>query len=385
MKKSLLITLGLLISEVLFGQPGKAKKIAADPFCKMIETIYKLDALSFNSQYNMKQVFETDTITAIAKVIVKKNGTAVSFLQIIPENGDKELLFVHDSAWVVDHNETIMSYIGTNTESLTYNSMAQFFPFSLFNLDTAISQVEPFWKVTELTNEYTVISLDITNSSKDLTDIRVEFTIGNSDFLPYKTLQESVYLKADKQFQEQIFSGYSFPVPGQVKVPAYFSEYEKDIGQGQKIKSATNQKEDEQLGEIFLKDIELYNLDRNPFTLPDKGLILFDLWYVGCPPCMKSAPVVEKLYSEYKGSVHFFSINETDRDTSKIIRFSEKMGITFPVLLGGREKLALKINGRSSYPLFILMEAESGKVVWKMEGFNDNLEELLRNAINQNL
>lgn len=385
MKITLLIILNVFISQLLIGQTEKARESANDPFCKMINTIHSLDALSFNSQYKIKQVFETDTITAYAKVILKKTGTAISFLQIIPETGEKELLFCHDSAWVVDHQKKIMNCIGTHPDQMTYNYISQFFPFSLFSIDTAISRMEPFWKIIEEIREYTVVSLEIASSSKDLTDIKVEFAIGNSDFLPYRTLQESVYMKADKLFQEQVFSGYTFLEPDQVRVPIYYSEYEKGTGQVRKIEYPADPEEDENPGDIFLLDIELNDLSGNPFSLPDKGLIVLDLWYVGCPPCMKSAPVIEKLYTQYQGSVHFFSINETDQDTVKIIRFKEKMGVTFPVLLGGKEKLAVKVIGRSSYPAFIIVDAHSRKVVWKFEGYSDNLEEIIKEAIEQNL
>lgn len=385
MKNPGLIFLNLFIAQLLFAQPSQAQETKTDPFCRMIKTIYSLDALSFNSQHNIKQVFETDTITTYAKVIVKKKGTTISFLQIIPQEGDQELLFFHDSAWVVNHSKKSMFCIGTNIDQLTYNYLSQFFSFTLFNIDTTISQVEPFWNIVDQTKEYTVISIDITNSSKDLSDIRAEFTIGNADFLPYKTLQESVYLKADKFFQEQVFSGYSFPEPDQVIVPEYFTTYDKDFYKVQEIDSVIEKKAAEPLGEVFLQDIKLFDLALNPINLPDKGLILFDLWYVGCPPCMKSAPVIEKLYIEYKDRVHFFSVNETDRDTAKIARFKNMMGITFPVLLGGKEKLAVKVNGRGGYPLFILMDARSGKLLWKLEGYTENLEELIKDAIDQNL
>ena len=385
MKITLLIILNVYFVQLLIGQTEKEQEFVTDPFCRMIKTIYSSDALSFNSQCNIKQVFENDTVTSYAKVMVKKRGTAISFLQIIPEEGDQELLFCHDSAWVVDHLNKDMACIGTNTDHLTYNYLSQFFPFTLFNLDTTISQVKPFWKIVDRSREYTVISIDITDASADLSDIRVEFTIGNSDYLPYKTLQESVYMKADRLLQQQVFSGYSIPGLGQIKVPAYFYEYKKNVSQLQNNESVVEQKEEENLNEIFLQEIELYDLSRNPISLPDKGLILFDLWYVGCPPCMKSAPVIEKLYIEFKDRVYFFSVNETDQDTAKITRFKEKMGITFPVLLGGKEKLADKVNGRSIYPVFILVDARSGKVLWKIEGYSENLEELIKNAFGQNL
>jgi len=384
MKKILFLILNICFSNLLIGQTDNPTELNADPFCRMIETLYSLDALSFNSQFIQKQVFEYDTVTSYAKVIVKKKGTAISFLRIIPGKSAQELLFCNDSAWVADHLNKRIDCLGTNIDYLAYNSLSQFFPFSLYNLDTTISRVEPFWKIIDLKEDYTVVSLDITNTSPDLSDIRVEFTIGNSDFLPYKSFQESIYMKADKFFQEQVFSEYSIPGPDEVRVPEYFTRYQKDFSLVQNIGNDSEMQLKNSPGEIYLRDIKLFDLAKNPIHLPEDGVIFFDLWYVGCPPCMKSAPVIEKLYNEYKDKVYFFSINETDQDTAKIKRFKEKMGITFPVLLGGKEKLAEKINGGNAYPLFILMDAESGKVLWKMEGYMENLEELITEAIREN-
>jgi thiol-disulfide isomerase/thioredoxin len=385
MKKSFLIILSLFLAQMMNGQTEIPKNNAADPFCRMIKTIYSRDALGFNSQFIEKQVFEIDTVTLYGKVIIKKEGTKISFLRIIPDEGDKELIFCNDSAWLVDHINKKIEYMGTDLESLAHNYYSNFFPFSLYNIDTTISRVDPFWKIIDAKKDFTVISLDITNTSPDLSDIRVEFTIGNSDFLPYRSLQESVYMKADKFFQEQVFSHYSTPGADELKVPEYITRYKKDFSLVQNIESNKETSPKNSNGEIYLHDIKLFDLAKKPIHLPEEGIIFFDLWYIGCPPCMKSAPVIEKLYNEYRDKVYFFSINETDQDTVKIARFRDKMGITFPVLLGSKEKLAEKINGRGSYPVFILMDAESGKVLWKMEGYSEDLEIRISEAINQNL
>lgn len=383
MKKTLLITIYVFIAQLLTGQPGKENDMASDPFCQMVKTIWSYDAISFRTQHTEKNVFEIDTTTTYAKVLVKKKGMDISFLQIVPETGNQELLFCGDSAWVVSHTDKKMVCIGTNIDDLNHNSMSHFFPFTLYNIDTTITRVEPFWRVIQQTKDYTVISVDIIRSSEELSDIRVEFTVGNAELLPYKAFQESVYLKMDKFFQEQLFTGYSFPDPDEVKVPEYFTTYKKDLGLEQKTDGISESKAEEPLGDIFLHDPELYDLSGNPVSLPDNGLIFIDLWYVGCSPCMKSAPVIERIFTEYKDQVHFFSINETDKDTAKIARFKDKMGITFPVLLGGKEKLAFKVSGTNGYPLFILMDAESRKVLWQVSGYSENLQERIITTIKQ--
>jgi len=390
MKNVLLIIPQIVLSLALNAQRKNTEGPAADPFCQMIRTLYSLETVVFNSRHDMKQVFETDTIITTAKVIVKKTGTVISYLQIIPENEEKELLYCNDSAWIVYHQTHKLFCIGTRTEHLSYNYLSRFFPFSLYEVDTLISRTKPYWKVKDQTGEFSIISMQISDASKDLTDIRVEFTIGKADFMPYGTLQESVYLKADKLFQEQYFSDYTFPGPGEISIPDYYWTYEKDLSSVREMESPIDEDEEDyededSTHEVFLQNIELYDLSRNPAPLPDKGLIFMDLWYIGCAPCMKSAPVVEKLYSEYKDEVHFYSVNEIDSDTAKINRFKSKMGITFPVLLGGKDKLAMKVSNNGGYPVFILLDAVSRKVIWKCVGYSENLEELVSEVINNNL
>jgi thiol-disulfide isomerase/thioredoxin len=286
---------------------------------------------------------------------------------------------------LTDHEKKALICLGPDIVALTHNHLSEFFPFSIYNTDTTICRAEPYWKTIQETQEYTVISLDISDAPKELSDFRVEFTIGNSDFLLRTFLKEAMYMKADKFLQETNFSGYSFPDADDVRIPDYFSTYVKDYSLVVVPDIGDEKKAEEIAAEIYMKDIELFDLSGKPFPLPQDGLIFFDLWYVGCPPCMKSAPVIEKLYNEYKDKIYFFSINETDQDTAKIARFKEKMGITFPVLLGGGEKLAGKLNGENGYPVFILMDAESGKVLWNKQGFSENLEELITAAFQKNL
>ena len=218
-----------------------------------------------------------------------------------------------------------------------------------------------------------------------MSNIRVEFTIGRKDFLLAGTIREFTYMNADFALEEQRFSNYTFPDTSSVKIPGYYSQYQKDLSI---FTGEQNTREADSLvsaREVYLENIELFDLEGNYYALPGDGLIFFDLWYVGCAPCMRSAPVIEKLYQEFSDRVYFFSVNEVDQDTAKIKLFREKMGITFPVLTGHGGELAMKVTGRNGYPLFFLMDAETGKVVWSLTGLSDDLESLIRNAMKNNL
>jgi thiol-disulfide isomerase/thioredoxin len=333
----------------------------------------------------MKQVFEKDTVISLADVIVLKNGTSISHLQIVPRAGDRELLYCNDSAWMVNHQSKSMLCLGNSIENAMYSEFSIYFSYTLFSIDTLIAYIEPYWKVIDKSKRFTTVSLTVNNASGDLSDIRAEFTIGNKDFLPYGTLQESVYLKADKLFQQQIFSDYSFPASHEIIIPGYYIEYQKDLSFLAE-QSGSNEEGEEFASETdYLPEFQTYDLSGDPVQLPGNGLIFLDFWYVGCPPCMKSARIVEDIYNEYKEKILFFSVNETDNDTAKINRFKDKMGISFPVLLGGNEKIAPLVTGNGGYPVFILFDAENRQILWKFTGYNEELKTLIINAINQNL
>jgi thiol-disulfide isomerase/thioredoxin len=347
----------------------------------MVETIWNIDAMAFKVRYKVKKVFETDTITSFARVMVRKQATAIEFLLISPEEGEKELLFCQDTAWAVDHQMESLTFIGTTMDHLSHNAMAKFAPMDIFAIDTLIKQIEPFWQITEKNDSVTKINVTIKDQPKEVSGLNVEFTIGNNGHLIYKVLKEFVYMNADNMFEEQVFSDYTFPEADHVKIPEYYTIYVKDLGPLIATEQEAMPLKNDNIKDVYLEHIEIFSLDGTPYQFPEEGLIFIDLWYVGCAPCMKSAPVIEKIYHTFKDKVYFFSMNEMDRDTAKISRFCEKMGITFPVLLGGKEKIAARVSGLGAYPVFILMDAESRKVLWNMAGYYENLEEMISEAI----
>jgi thiol-disulfide isomerase/thioredoxin len=384
MKKRILTGLLVLLVYTSFSQAHN-KKQSGDPFVRMICTLFEKEAISFNAQFVIKQVFDIDTVKSKARVTVVKKGTDVSFLRIIPEKGEKELLYCKDSAWMVSHTDKKMLCLGDSFDNAMYNELSSFFPSSLFSVDTLISQVEPYWRVIDKTKDMFVVSLDIANSSPEFSDFRVEFNIGRKDYLPYRTIQESLYMNADRLYQEQDFSDYSFPDAVKIRVPDYFSSYQKDFSLMQNREYTGEDEPDDMPLVEFLPAMDLHDLNGNVYNLPGNGLIFLDFWYVGCPPCMKSATIIEKTYETYKDRVHFLSVNETDQDTAKINRFKTKMGITFPVLLGGTEKVASKVSGNNGYPVFILFDGKSRKILWKFTGYTEKLEEMISSAIEQHL
>jgi thiol-disulfide isomerase/thioredoxin len=384
MKKSLII-LSLVISGIFLSDAQELNNSFSDPFIRMADAIYYTDAMAFTTCYMEKKFLAKDTLVSYADILVKKCGITISYLQIIPEEGEAELLYCHDTAWLVDHQMEKLECIGTSIEALSHNILACYFPFTLFEIDPSISQSKPFWHVIASNNYCWAVALDIANHSRDISGIRVEYNIGNPDLMIHGALKEFTYLGTDNIYEELEFDNYIFPDPNEIKAPDYFSIYAKDLSLFQPVVNLEKQKNDSVRREIFLNNPDFYDLKGNPYQLPDEGLVFFDLWYTGCAPCLKSAPVIENLYNTFKDRVYFLSVDEIDFDTAKIAMFRDKMGISMPVLTGGKEKIAAKINGDGGYPVFFLLDAESRKVLWSMAGFAENLQDIISDAILKNL
>jgi thiol-disulfide isomerase/thioredoxin len=382
MEKILLIIAAILSASLLNSQDYNTGNNDPDAFCQMVNSLYALDAVSFHAQLKVKNIFETDTVITFAKIQLKKSGNHIELLEIIPEEGEKELLFCNDSSWIVDHQAENMVLTGLTIDAVSRNTLSSFFPLSVYKLDSTVMKVEPFWKTTFSNNEYTSVELQISNSSPEVSDIRVFFKIDNNNHLISSTYQEYTYLNVEKGCEELRITDYSFPDPSSIKVPEYYSVYAKDLSIS--VSRITPPVSPAELSsDIILENIELHDLDGKIFQIPDQGMSFFDLWYVGCSPCLKSAPVIEKLYNLYKDEMYFFSVNEIDKDTLKILRFRDKLDISFPVLLGGKDKLAIKITNTSGYPLFFLMDNKNRKVLWVHSGYSENLEGIIIDAINK--
>jgi len=384
--KTRLLLIFLLSANVLFSQVSSEKSQSGDPFLNSVLKIFFLENISYEVSSKKKALFDLDTAYSQAKVTVKKQGDSIIFLHIINSTQQDELLLYSDSVWYVRHQEKELRFIGKGIDGAGRNYLLEHFPVSLYTIDTLINQVNPFWRIIRENELYNLVSIDIATKPEEVSDLRVEILIKHSDSLIYSMIQDVGFKGMTvRLFQEETFRNYTFPTTDQVVLPAYFNNYKKIIPDYIAIDGLEKSQSDSVKQDIFLQSIELYDLEENPFRLPEEGLIFFDLWYVGCFPCMKAAPVIEKLFNEYKDSIHFYSVNEVDSDKEKIKRFRDMKNISFPMLLGGKEKLSVKVNGRSGYPLFILMDAQSGKVLWKLEGYTENLEELIKNAIDQNL
>ena len=88
-------------------------------------------------------------------------------------------------------------------------------------------------------------------------------------------------------------------------------------------------------------DFTLPAFDGEPITLSQYagGPIFVYFWASWCGPCVREAPLIERLWPEFAAAGYtFVGVNVLDRDTDARA-FIEQFGLTFPMAAGGRSQI----------------------------------------------
>ena len=132
-------------------------------------------------------------------------------------------------------------------------------------------------------------------------------------------------------------------------------------------------------------NFELLSLDDKKINLMDlKGkLVLIDFFTKSCYPCMLALPGLQTLHKKYKSKgLTVIGINIYDKKEDGIIPFLSKRGITYPVLLGGKE-VGENYNV-SGIPTVYLID-KNGKIIFSFDGYEKKKEQELEDIIKLNL
>ena len=113
-------------------------------------------------------------------------------------------------------------------------------------------------------------------------------------------------------------------------------------------------------------------------------IIILDFWYRTCPPCIKSIPQLNNIYSNYKSKgVKVFGLNDIDTDSiSKklLVPFRHKENIKYPIVL--IDKSVAKKYKVKGYPTLYVIN-KNQKVVYSKLGYSENLEREIDSVINK--
>jgi len=95
-------------------------------------------------------------------------------------------------------------------------------------------------------------------------------------------------------------------------------------------------------------------------------IVVVDFWYIGCAPCFRLMPVLEKLHFEFP-NVEFVGINPIDNE-EKLKKFTKIRKLKYPVFYN--PDLVKKYNIKA-YPVVVIFDKE-GNIVRRLAGYSDN-------------
>lgn len=112
-------------------------------------------------------------------------------------------------------------------------------------------------------------------------------------------------------------------------------------------------------------------------------LVLIDFFYKSCYPCMQALPALQALHMKYKDhGLIIVGIDPYDNKEDDIAAFLAKRGVTYTVLLEGKE--VVKEYRVSAYPTIYLID-KNGNILFIQEGYGKGTEEALEEVIRENL
>ncbi len=380
-----MLLLMIISHPFLLAQESPQECAGTDPFLAYIKFMHRQTAGQYDAMYRKKTLFDPDTSVTKARVRFLKDGGNVRYLHIEDTDAGEALLYDRDTVWYRMPGKNELMMLGIGLESMAGNRMQDFLPLSLIVADTLFLHIEPFWRVTGKQGSLQKVSFSIGNLPPEIERMIYELEIDTAEN-QLRRVTEIALFDSDRgsQFQELVLSAFSIPGDTLTCPPDAFVTVPRVIPERFLPGFHAAAQEPAPATPSFLSSPELHDLSGAPYLLPQDGIILMDLWYAGCFPCMKSAPVLELLYEEYKDRIYFLSINEIDKDPEKILRFKEAMQLTLPVLLNTGKKISGS-TGASGYPLFLLVDATTLQILWQHAGYNDDLEALLREAFELNL
>lgn len=132
-----------------------------------------------------------------------------------------------------------------------------------------------------------------------------------------------------------------------------------------------------------LRDMD--NQWREYGELKGRNLTLIDFWATWCQPCVKSMPMLNEISEEYESQgVSFIGISiDGPRSQSKIVPFTQSMGISYPILKDMNSQLMSEL-GVSAVPTLLIYDA-GGELVYFHEGFRPGDEGIIRKEIEKQL
>ncbi len=114
------------------------------------------------------------------------------------------------------------------------------------------------------------------------------------------------------------------------------------------------------------------------------SVVVIDFFYKACYPCMQALPALQDLHERYASQgLKMIGIDPYDtKEKDHIDEFLAKRGVTYTVLLGGKD--VAKEYHVSGYPTMYII-GKDGKILFNQIGYGEGTEEKLEEVIKANL
>ena len=115
-------------------------------------------------------------------------------------------------------------------------------------------------------------------------------------------------------------------------------------------------------------------IDNRIYTLDDlKGkVVLINLWFIGCPPCVAEMPMFNELQNEFSRK-DFVILSFGLDDNKSIEEFIQKRPISFSVFANSEELIANKFKMSLGYPTNIFLDQDGQIIEFKFGGALDEV------------
>ncbi len=122
-----------------------------------------------------------------------------------------------------------------------------------------------------------------------------------------------------------------------------------------------------------LKDLKGKSVRLSDF----KGkVVVINFWATWCPPCRAEMPQLIKWQTEYAGrGLQFIGITVPPTNNSKVIAFTRKVKVSYPVLYGSKKTKAL-FTAIETMPFTVVID-KKGNIQARIEGiiYQDEFDE----------
>lgn len=129
---------------------------------------------------------------------------------------------------------------------------------------------------------------------------------------------------------------------------------------------------------------KFYN-DNAQISLSDyKGkIVILDFWYMSCYPCTVAVPHLNEIQEKYKDKVVVLGVNPVDTDekaVNKIPDFIKRTGLIYSIATINQQ--TVKDYNIYGFPTLYIID-KNGVIQYAEPGFNENLQQTLKEEINK--